>query len=64
MAIRMVDDTMTLKFTVCVVATARFSEHAAADCRLSQCQRHRGSGMKLEAALAGRAGAVSTKSEQ
>jgi hypothetical protein len=31
MAIRIMDDTMTLEIGDCVVATARFSEHAAAD---------------------------------
>src|SRR5262249_16483042 len=31
MAIRITDDTMTLEIDHCVVATARFSEHAAAD---------------------------------
>jgi hypothetical protein len=31
MAIRIMDDTMALEIGNCVVATARFSEHAAAD---------------------------------
>jgi hypothetical protein len=31
MALRIMDDTMTLEIGNCVVATARFSEHAAAD---------------------------------